>query len=64
MKPVQEFLKQRYIKQKISNSLNKKVFVYFNSTPTTLSHEFGSCTEVVQYFSSSIGTISNYLKSG
>lgn len=51
-------------KAKISNSLNKKVFVYSNSTPTTLSHEFGSCTEAAQHFSSSIGTISNYLKSG
>ena len=44
--------------------LVKKVFVYSNSTPTILSHEFVSCTETANHFSCSIATISNYLKSG
>jgi len=42
---------------------SKIVFVYSNSTPTILSHEFVSCTETANHFSCSTMTISRYLKS-
>jgi hypothetical protein len=41
----------------------KKVFVYSSITPTILSHEFISCSEVALHFSCHITTISKYLKS-
>ena len=44
--------------------ISKKVFVYNVETPTILSHEFVSCSETALHFSCSIGSISNYLKSG
>jgi group I intron endonuclease len=44
--------------------MSQKVFVYTNSTPTILSHEFVSYTEAAKHFSCSIMTISNYIKSG
>jgi len=44
--------------------VSKRVFVYSNSSPTILEHEFVSCSEAAKYFSCSIMTISRYLKSG
>jgi group I intron endonuclease len=44
--------------------ISKKVFVYSNANPTTLSHEFVSCSEAAIHFKCSIMTISRYLKSG
>lgn len=46
-----------------NNPKSKKVFVYSNSTPTILEHEFVSYTEAAVYFSCSVSSIFRYLKS-
>ena len=43
---------------------SKKVFVYTDSTPAILSHEFISYSEAAKYFNCSIMTISRYTKNG
>jgi hypothetical protein len=43
------------------SSVSKKVFVYCNSTPIILSHEFVSYSEAAKHFSCSIMTISRLL---
>jgi group I intron endonuclease len=44
--------------------ISKRVFVYSNSSPTILVHEFVSCTQAAQYFDCHVSTISRNLKSG
>lgn len=51
-------------KAKISKSMCKKVFVYSNSVPTILSHEFVSYSEATKFFNCNIMTISKYIKNG
>jgi hypothetical protein len=43
------------------SSVSKKVFVYCNSTPTILFHEFVSYSEAAKHFFCSIMTISRLL---
>jgi group I intron endonuclease len=47
-----------------NSSVNKRVFVYSNTTLTILFHKFVSCSEAAKYFFCSIMSISRYLKNG
>lgn len=47
-----------------NNSISKRVFVYYSTTPTILFHEFVSYSEAAKHFNCSIMIIFKYLKSG
>ena len=56
--------KMREAKLGSNNPNSKKVFVYSNTSPTILEHEFVSCSEAAIHFKCSVSSISRNLGSG